>query len=210
MSWYRDENPARFTELSETLCSNINNRFIDVVHIFTFDEKDMTRFPCEMKKIRLVKQRQERFHFSEGLEYANQNLKKQIVLFANSDIEFDDSLENLLFLHDLNSSTFYSLSRYEKDESASIGTQCGEKYLGSHDTFVIIPPVPTVLIRKCNFALGSWGIENRIIYEMKREGITVRNPCLLIHTWHNHKSGVKNEWMPMVNDKNKSEVAFPS
>jgi hypothetical protein len=47
----------------------------------------------------------------------------------------------------------------------SIGTQCDEaKFIGSHDAFVFIPPLPARVINETRIEMGTWGIENRLYW----------------------------------------------
>lgn len=57
--------------------------------------------------------------------------------------------------------------------------------------------------------MGSWGIENRILWEFEQVGIKGRNPCEDVKIWHSHASGYKSSWMPQVNTAGRSSVAFP-
>jgi len=182
------------------------------------------------------------------LEYASKHLPKQICIFANLDIYFDETLELLWNpAIDLSYKNYYFLSRYEDqtfsdqafedeiptDDSGSnddfmqmreivnpengrvvikhrsIGDQCGTNFIGSHDSIIFIPPLPLGVIPHCQFPVGSWGFENRLMWEFERVGIKARNPCLDIKSWHVHKSLLKTSWMPRVNEKNRSSVAHP-
>ena len=65
----------------------------------------------------------------------------------------------------------YFLSRYELSENeatSDIGSQCGEKFVGSHDVIVFVPPLPKPLISRCQYALGTWGIESRLLWEFEQ------------------------------------------
>ncbi|KAJ3333332.1 hypothetical protein HDU76_009304 [Blyttiomyces sp. JEL0837] len=164
---------------------------------------------------------------------------RKIAILANQDIYFDKTLGLLLSSPDVDLSplTTYFLSRWEEsteaEEASLIGTQCGPKFVGSHDAFVFIPPLPTPLIAKCQYELGSWGIEARMLWEFERFGITGRNPCEDVKIWHVHfggykegagnvrsdiqtssekeaKNGSRNAaTMPVVNTDGKSSIAFP-
>ncbi|KAI8801991.1 hypothetical protein BJ742DRAFT_912891 [Cladochytrium replicatum] len=87
------------------------------------------------------------------------------------------------------------------------------QFMGSTDSIIFIPPLPRSLWSKSRVGtaieLGSWGIENRLLHEFERQGLTSRNPCLSIYSWHVHSNGYKTEWMPQVNTGGKSSVAFP-
>lgn len=150
---------------------------------------------------------------SDAFNYASINHQSEICILSNADIYFDTSLG---LLHssesDLNYLTTYFLSRYElveNEEASLIGTQCGEKFIGSHDAIIFISPLPRKLIQRTRFELGTWGIENRILYEFESMGMKGRNPCKSIKSWHVHVNGSKSSWMPMVNGEGKTAVAFP-
>ncbi|KAL3896859.1 MAG: hypothetical protein SGCHY_003804 [Lobulomycetales sp.] len=152
-----------------------------------------------------------RLKVADALAYANAVARNQIAILHNLDIFFDDTLH---LLHspdsDLGRFTAYFLSRWEEsDDTPGIGTQCGEKFIGSHDAFVFIPPVPKILAPRTQFEMGSWGMESRLLWEFEQVGIYGRNPCKDIKIWHSHKSQYKSSWMPEVNKEGKSSVAFP-
>ncbi|KAJ3412004.1 hypothetical protein HDV05_001385 [Chytridiales sp. JEL 0842] len=171
---------------------------------------------------------------SDAFLYASQNLPNTITILANQDIYFDSTLQ-LLLTHrseiDLSPSTAYFLSRYEESETAEslsrIGTQCGPKFVGSHDAVVFVPPLPKKLVERTRFELGSWGIEARLLWEFEQVGVEGRNPCEEVKCWHVHLGGVKEGeegeegkregeegkkkggGMPVVNGDGKSSIAFP-
>ncbi|KAJ3250397.1 hypothetical protein HDU77_006708 [Chytriomyces hyalinus] len=171
---------------------------------------------------------------SDAFRYASQRLKHDVVpgsptkvaILANQDIYFDTSLQLLSTSphSDLSQYTSYFLSRYEEADAEAdslIGTQCStDKFVGSHDAFVFVPPLPGPLIERCAFELGSWGIEARLLWEFEQFGITGRNPCKDIKIWHVHRGGLKERGsdagsdvsrkaMPEVNVDGKSSIAFP-
>ncbi|KAJ3290904.1 hypothetical protein HDU79_002859 [Rhizoclosmatium sp. JEL0117] len=174
---------------------------------------------------------------SDAFRYASFQLKQdiaklhltKIAILANQDVYFDESLSLLWSspYSDLGRFTAYFLSRYEEpdaEDESLIGTQCGPKFIGSHDAFMFQPPLPEPLIRNTAFELGSWGIEARLLWEFEQFGIEGRNPCEDIKIWHVHRGGVKDgvnarknevdnssevKSMPEVNTHGKSSIAFP-
>jgi len=224
----------RSLEITKTLRKNVENPSIDRIHLlqspFDSQNKSITLslsyfdslinfdpdFPLELfyQKLVLVSTNKlGRLLASDAFAYASTNLKGNIALLANADIYFDSSLELLKTSQsDLSLHTIYFLSRYEeegKEEASLIGTQCGPKFIGSADTIAFIPPLPSGVSKQVPFHLGSWGIENRILWEFEQYGIKGRNPCYDIKSWHIHENGFKLGWMPQVNTDNKSSVAFP-
>ncbi|KAJ3203757.1 hypothetical protein HDU83_008125 [Entophlyctis luteolus] len=184
-----------------------------------------------------------RLRASDAFRYASYNIKQntrnpkllKVAILANQDIFFDESLRLIETspYSDLSHYTAYFLSRYEEpdaEESSLIGTQCGPKFIGSHDAFVVVPPLPNPLVDKLDFELGSYGIEARILWEFEQFGIYGRNPCEDIKIWHVHRNGIKEHVatleslqpghygppmqiieppMPEVNTGGKSSIAFP-
>jgi len=153
-----------------------------------------------------------RLTLKAAFQYASRHLAGRTCLVANLDIHYDESLALLRDERiDLDWRHTYFLSRYEHDEADyAIGTQCGPKYIGSHDTVVFVPPLPATLVDRCDFALGTWGIENRVMWEFYQADVAFRNPCKDIRSWHVHKTQFKGAWMPMVNDEGRSAVAYPA
>lgn len=190
IQFYKDKNRQRFFELVDTLCTNMENPHIDQIHLlqsihdnngqeWTIDdfkefENVYKKFNLSLfeEKIVLVNMKHEgRMYAGDAFRYASVYLRGSIAILANSDIYFDDSLG---LIHsedaDLNQYLVYILSRYEKPENehVSIGTQCGSKYIGSGDSFIFLPPLPSEFLKKCDFEIGSWGIESRILWEMEQ------------------------------------------
>jgi hypothetical protein len=88
-------------------------------------------------------------------------------VLLNVDIFFDASLALVKGDCDLGPYTAYFLSRWEETGLADANdiqqrTQCvDEGFIGSHDAFVFIPPLPLKVIKNTEIEMGSWGIENR-------------------------------------------------
>jgi hypothetical protein len=233
--WYYDKNSTRFEELKEVLRRNLLNEHITQIHfiqephslqsrdemaqeIFGSDDTQEYVINLFRKKVLIAKSRERsvrRLYMSDAFKYASKYLQGRIVMVSNLDIYYDDTLQLLKNgagdSIDLSHYVSYFLSRYEP--FGLDGNQCDRlRFIGSHDTFIVIPPLPAVLLDKLEsdgLYQGSWGIEARLMYEFEQIGIKVSNPCLSVKSWHMHQSGVKNEWMPEVNTENRSRVAWP-
>ncbi|KAJ3220384.1 hypothetical protein HDU67_000051 [Dinochytrium kinnereticum] len=260
--WYWPSRPHRVRELVRVLAKNLNNTHINFIHLLqpTPDPSKAVPdpishlhdrlksidpyFPSQAfnQKLRITHTTHNgRLLASEAFTHASTHLRSQIAILSNQDIYFDDSL-SLLHSHpdsDLSSYVSYFLSRYEEspraEKRSTIGTQCGPRFVGSHDAIVFVPPLPVPLIKRCEFELGSWGIEARLLWEFEQFGITGRNPCEDLKIWHVHLGGIKDlevaastggeantgsvgetqgslekpRVMPEVNVKGKSSIAFP-
>lgn len=167
--WYWDMSDVRRSELLQTLETNIDNSLITNIHLIV-NEKSVREELAQLNSV-LTRSSQkivwvttqntdDRLLASDAFKYASKYLKGHIVLLANLDISFDESLTMLLSQDcDLSRYKAYSLSRHEKPENEhlSIGIQCGPKCMGSADTAAFIPPLPKSLIERTHLHLGSWG-----------------------------------------------------
>ena len=152
--WYADINSTRYHELYYALDQNIKNKYISSIHLLQDSNYQKTKFPFHSKNIRIVQlPTKSRLLVSQALQYAQKFLRGQIVILANLDIYFDDSLK-LLFESDLDRYTSYFLSRTDHFNHSL--TECKYPFMGSMDSFIWIPPLPQPLLSRTDFALGSW------------------------------------------------------
>lgn len=70
-------------------------------------------------------------------------------------------------------------------------------YRGSHDAFVLQPPVPQSFLRAVGHKQNCYQAENIVVYELQRCGYTVLNPCLSIGLVHRHEADLR-QWFPSV------------
>ncbi|KAI9363472.1 hypothetical protein DFJ73DRAFT_811322 [Zopfochytrium polystomum] len=118
-----------------------------------------------------------------------------VVVLANLDIYFDSTLSLLgtSMDSDLSPFTSFFLSRWESPTlpapvtDSRLPDQCGPAFIGSHDAFIFVPPLPDALVdRTTELEIGAWGVEARLLWEFEQVGIEGRNPCLDIKAWHVH------------------------
>jgi len=192
--YYHDRNTTRHLEYDYALCMNLKNPAIGAIHLLQSPnlamrpvaEEELYDF-CKPEwavpdeaygkvVIHTSSDISDRLKFGQAVSYAIRNAYNELVIIANSDIYFDESLsvlvDNPYIFYDLRMMRKnYWLSRYEKDESANLGTQCGPKFRGTHDAFVFCPTADhEFLIEKSQFMLGTWGLANRVIYELRERG----------------------------------------
>lgn len=153
----------------------------------------------------------DRLTAEEAFAWASRTLVGRTAILANFDIYFDHTLGLLRSDRWLSPTRMYFLSRYEEDQRVALGTQCGPQYIGSHDAFVFVPPLPRPLITRCaGLALGMPGMENRMIHEFRRLGMELLNPCKSIRSWHLHRSNVRNGILPLANTEQRSGLVRPN
>lgn len=235
VQWHdlKDSVPQRHDEYVKTLRRNLANKYITHVHMLqgNIDTPDTFLLFQQVKGYlvsTIVSQEllfeklqihllpfQGRLSAKHAFQFASKHLPGKTCMLANLDIYFDDTLALLMQpTIDLDSQHAYFLSRYEDiDENHPKGApdQCNMQFFeGSHDTIVFVAPLPSSVVERCDIQIGSWGIESRIMWEFEQTGISVRNPCLDIRSWHVHHSRFKSSWMPQVNDPKRSSIAHPT
>jgi hypothetical protein len=183
-----NNNEERQNELKECLNINLKNENIEKIHLFLDDENALNYInKLNNNKINIVSIGIKPT-YKDYFKYSLENLSGKICMITNSDIYLHTLDLNLMEkLNDCN--TVFSLTRYEYDMSAiSINNYCG-----SHDCFIFKSPINLFeSINNLSFPQNVWGSENKVLFEMKNNGIVNYNPCFQIKIVHLHKSDVRN------------------
>lgn len=116
--------------------------------------------------------------FRQMFHIANEKFAGEVIVIANSDITFDESIRRL---GKLARGTFVALTRWENKNQFY-----GRK--DSQDAWVFRAPIAEV---EADFTLGLPGCDNRIAYLLKEAGYKVINPSLEIKILHHHTSRVR-------------------
>ena len=113
-------------------------------------------------------------------EFANVYLANQLVIAANADIFFDESLEKLKYIN----FNIYNvaLTRYDYYKPVTLipDENC-------HDTWIFRTPIK---YQNANYQFNCFGTEHLLVHDWLESGYKVINPCLSVFTHHVHKS----EW----------------
>ena len=105
---------------------------------------------------------------------------------ANGDIFFDDSLK-LLDLIDFNKKVCVAITRHESNNTKKIIRFREEKYIGcSQDCWIFKGHISIDNIDLVDFNFGIPGCDNRLAYELDRNGYKILNPCKDIIIYHYH------------------------
>ncbi len=197
-------NIERNNELREALNKNIQNNFVEKIHLFVDDEEAKEYIlSLNSEKINIIRIGAKPT-YSELFDYAEVNLKDKICMVTNSDIylyEFDMKLINKL--DDCN--TIFCLTRYEYDLSCPLI----KKYTGSHDSFIFKSPLTRTFIDKINHYQHNWGSENVLMYELKNAGIKIHNPCHQIKIVHLHASDLREDNRIRINKSGRNHIYKP-
>lgn len=192
--YYEPENEERKTEIRDCLINNSKNKLIDEIHLFV--EKDYDFSFINLDKIKLINT-DKQLSYKKSFDYSNINFdSKNIIILANSDIYFNNTLDKI---HDLNfDNTFFALNKYNLQKNGEIIL-----YESIHSQDVWIWKTPIKVIRDKNnendffdeedgVILGIGGCDNRIVRIMKNTGYNVKNIGNKLQCIHNHKNDYRN------------------
>jgi len=212
VQWYHETDNRRRKELISVLHLNVINDAITKIHFIqnspnctVFNDINMDeQFPIDLLKKKLIIHYDQQIDFpnqrltiNQALQYANDFLTDGYAVLVNLDIFFDQSLLILKSRPLVAKNVILYLSRYEVDPSiTTLGLQCSEKYVGSHDALIFQTPLINDLTKQFPFEIGTWHIEVKIIDEFLRADYVIRNTCKSIRTWHFHSSQVRHRLMP--------------
>ncbi|KAF9278394.1 putative ATP-dependent RNA helicase ddx49 [Linnemannia elongata] len=225
-SYFKPNTPARAAEIDICLASLMGNPLLDQIHVLV-EAKDQP-----LPAFASIDPRTKEFVIAarplmgDFIQYACDHLRDHRVIFANSDIFYDLSLEYFAKLSDsVFDSHFYAMSRWRlstggrsiegfEDDLAKGITYEPYPVYGSYDTFAFAPRAICAdkaklkdLVENLNFTLGVLGSENRLLYEVRRlyPELQMENVCGQVKTFHIHKDPSRPlEWMNRANTDGRS------
>ena len=179
-TYYPCQNPERMKEYMECLHNNINNKYIDRIFLFLEDENKPSVEKSD--KVHMF-ENCGRVTYSDLFQFCNDNLVGETCAIANSDIEFDDTLQEI-YDNDI-LECFICLSRWEITEEGKLEY---ERASDSQDCWIFKSPVPELMISESSFFMGQPGCDNRVAYISKKAGLIPTNPSPVIRAIHRHMS----------------------
>jgi hypothetical protein len=184
--FYQEADANRREEFRECLRRNLENKWLDEIHLFIEESVGQDRLLAETPlltaaKFRLIAQGR-RVTYRDLFAYANNRLPGQRVIIANADIFFDDTLARLDG-HDL-SGKLLCLSRWDVRAD---GAAYFFDHPASQDAWIFQTPIREF---PCDFHLGVPGCDNRLAWEVEHAGLEVSNPSRSLRASHLHLSGV--------------------
>lgn len=179
---YDERESARADEIARCLASNLAHPDVAAVHVFDETRGGLSA-PFHPKMV--VVPAGERVTYGRFFRYANEALPGELVVVANSDIFFDESL-SLLRGYPMDG-VMLACTRWDEQPD---GTTRMWTNPGSQDSWFVKAPVPARLTQ-AEFYLGKIACDNRIAWEAAAAGLDVRNPVLDLRTRHLHLSGVR-------------------
>lgn len=183
----------RELEINECLVNNLQNPLLDEIHLFVEKEYDYSWIQDNPNyhKIKLISTK-ERLSYKQAFDYSNDLSSNDIIILANSDIYFDDTLSHINSV-DLDN-TFLGLSRHEIKEGE---LEINKNPSVTQDVWIWKPPlqIKDIPENKDYFEdgiqLGIWGCDNRILKIVSDSGYKIRNIGRDIRCIHNHKDDLR-------------------
>ncbi|KAG0353500.1 hypothetical protein BC939DRAFT_434363 [Gamsiella multidivaricata] len=212
-SYFKPSDDQRKAEIDVCLASLMANPVLEQVHVLVQSEDlPLPSFAVHNPKTH-VSNVTKRPLMGDFIQYSCDHLLDHRVIFANSDIFFDSSLEYFTKKSDkVFDSTFYAISRWWLAKEGM--TPHPYPAYGSYDTFAFKPRVLCTekaklqeLVANLNYTLGILGAENRLLYEVKRlyPELKLENPVWTIRTVHIHQSQYRSgDWHNRVDEDGKS------
>ena len=178
----------RYNELITALKKNIENNYINQIILLHEEKLDIPHHP-KVKEIIVGK----RLTYKMAFDWAEEHIPSgEIVMLANSDMWFDDTINKIKSIDFSN--TVVALSRYDLNKNNE-WVIISETPQYSQDTWIYENPIK--LNHDSNLTMGVPGCENKlawVIRNSKKNDIkyNVINPALTIKSYHEHLSNVRN------------------
>ena len=189
-------NNDRNNELQQCLKNNVENDFIEKIHLYVDDDEavDCIKNMNNNAKINIISVGFKPL-YSDLFSYALNNLQNKTCMIANSDIYLHELDARLLSILNDNA-TVFALTRHEHDFTSPMI----DDFCGSHDCFIFKSPLNFHdRIENIKHVQHHWGSENIVLYELSKNNIKLYNPCHQIKIVHLHKSNLREAHRPRIN-----------
>jgi hypothetical protein len=193
------ENPKRRAEISDCLKRNAQNPHIK--KIFLLNEREYTNSELGMKTDELSKIEQiviyTRLRYDHVFEFVSNKISERAyIIFSNSDIFFDKTLDNLKSTALSTEKAFMAQLRFEfAGENNLMACKLFTQYTTlSQDTWIYHTSNQKLFElgmkkRLFNFHFGKPGCDNKMLYLVRILGMEIINDPFLVKTYHHHASG---------------------
>ncbi len=176
---------VRREELDYCLRKNVENALIDRIVLF-IDDGHLPPVESDKIEIRPIK---ERLTYADWLLFAKSIPAEHIAILANSDIFFDESLDDLDKIL-ARKNCFVALSRFDK-----VGDRLEphSKPQWSQDVWALnsTSQITPALIKAADFRLGVPRCDNKIVFEFAMHGWDIVNPFPKVRSIHVHESNIR-------------------
>jgi len=183
----------RRREWLDAVQRNLFSPFVAKVHLLHADTPSLQESlrasladPCQKLQLHSFPRLGDNVLYNDLFQFANDNLKGEIVMIHNSDIYLGHGWEKLTRRH-FHPRRAYALTRWPGNCALPERQSC-QSHGGSHDSFVFISPAEFNLSQVAH-RQNLPGAENIVHLRLVQAGYTLSNPCLDLITVHGHCSG---------------------
>ena len=200
--FYIDQSAERQKEIVECLARNVSNPLIDKIYLL--NEKIYTDEELGIKSDKIIQKNiHKRLTYKDLFDSVDKYNIEGYVVLCNSDIFFDNTLENLFFTDLSLGKIMLSQLRFEYTDGDPQHKLCGWDYNRNHsdhpfnssaDAWIFHSKfnVPAELRDHFDFMLGIPHCENRLHYLMYTlRYILIKDPYY-VRIFHRHQSGKRN------------------
>jgi hypothetical protein len=191
--FYIDSSIERYIEIVTCLKRNI--RIGKFKHIYLINERRYTAAEMQLSAEEMEQVTQIVYDGGARMTYAHacrlvaeEGLHGYIVI-SNSDIFFDDTLDNLLSTSLMHRRACYALLRFEYNGENDLNTcKLWGPVNDSQDTWIYhtrFSPSEK-FVENVNFMLGKLGCDNVVAYRLFEDGYVLYNEPYVIRTYHYH------------------------
>jgi len=183
-NYYIPSNKKREMEINKCLILNYIQPDIEEIYLLNDQIHDLHFLPKNQTKVHQFKiiDKNKKLSFPNAIHFINTYLKDKNVILSNSDIYFDETLNEI---KKIDSNDVYALLRY--DNGILYSDDFNIPRNNSQDCWIFRSPL-NIPLDKINFTLGQLGCDNILAYQLYSHGYKVSNPCYSIHTHHLHDS----------------------
>jgi hypothetical protein len=191
-TFFPSPNAKRAEELRVSLLGNINNPYVDSLHIFIDGNTTAAQVPISadqyIGRIIFVHMPQQPT-YADLADYANRHLQGHIAVMMNADNVFTDAVQGF---HHMAANQVFGLSRHASKDVAFAACHDHNhclNYGGSFDAFGFVSPLPPEVVESLRYKQNLMGADVATVAVFRHFGYDVVNPCKDMVMLHNHCSG---------------------
>jgi hypothetical protein len=214
---YHDNNPNRQSDINACLIKNIENEYLDEVHLLVEKHYVLDFIPEKQRhKLKQINIRK-RLTYEDAFRYYNQNLSNEICVLANPDVYMDSSI-GLLRDVNFNLDIIFALNHYETNTKLLNGmtyNDCEElkvDYIKPYQPSIWNQSAwawrrDKILVPNSAIELGSECCDNRIAHLLQKTKLwNIINPSHLICINHIDTVNIKTTQYGITNCDNRKRV----
>ncbi|ORC89271.1 uncharacterized protein TM35_000132750 [Trypanosoma theileri] len=208
---------VRQQEYLECIRRNAEHREVESLHILIEGQQAYDHFrdhvmqnnnffpsPTLRRKIIPVLWPEKQPTYADMFQHANRLLRGKLTMICNADVYLSldgasvSSLQPLFTSLHTSHRVALALTRYESEKRWD--APLIYDYRGSHDAFILSPPLPHSFIESVQHPQNCYKAENVVLHELQRHGYKVVNPCLSFMLIHKHEAELR-QWLPPVDEE---------